>query len=63
MWMCILLYIDVKLKSCTMHYLESGNEMLPGSGPDAESPDCWSPGRPAPPTRHKMETLEQHLDI
>ena len=51
-----------------MHYLESGNEMLPGSGPDAESPDCWSPGRPAPPrpappTRHKMETLEQHLDI
>ena len=22
-----------------------------------------APPRPAPPTRHKMETLEQHLDI
>ena len=47
-----------------MHYLESGNEM-PRPGLDAESPDCCSPGappRPAPP-RHKVETLEQHLDI
>ena len=42
-----------------MHYLESGNEM-PRPGLDAESPDCCSPG--APP-RHKVETLEQHLDI
>ena len=58
------MYIDVKLKSCTMHYLESGNEM-PRPGLDAESPDCCSlgaPPRPAPP-RHKVETLEQHLDI